>query len=113
VSSRCPKCGDDRVLALTWLRRVCLGCRASLREDGRPLAAAAGLVGVGVLVEVLAVRLGLPRVSGVGGSIAFAGLLYGALGRRVRIERDGLTCVGCGYDLSGVVGRCPECGGMP
>jgi hypothetical protein len=29
--------------------------------------------------------------------------------RRVRWSREG-RCVGCGYDLSGVSGKCPECG---
>jgi hypothetical protein len=29
--------------------------------------------------------------------------------RRVRWRREG-RCVGCGYDLSGVSGTCPECG---
>ena len=29
--------------------------------------------------------------------------------RRVRWSREG-RCVGCGYDLSGVRGKCPECG---
>ena len=29
--------------------------------------------------------------------------------RRVRWAREG-RCVGCGYDLSGVSGKCPECG---
>jgi hypothetical protein len=38
-----------------------------------------------------------------------AGWLFHRDRRSVRWSREG-RCVGCGYDLSGVSGKCPECG---
>lgn len=60
----------------------------------------------------------LPYWPGLLADTLFYGVLFASLhqfvgwGRRARRRRRGL-CVGCGYDMAGIDGVCPECGNTP
>ena len=116
MPATCPVCRVPMpwtyVLRPMWSRWNCTHCGSRLGIAIRRRALLAFLLLAMMISALLLGRLG----SGIGEYLVLLAVAawvpcFVCLDRAAVIERVGLHCQGCGYDLQGqVIPRCPECG---
>jgi uncharacterized paraquat-inducible protein A len=116
VLAECPVCRASLkwtyLVRPIWSRWRCAQCGSLLAIDGRRR-----VLSILAFLPFLLVAVYFPPRWGIGDSftpllaLAVWAPVFLALDRARALERRGLRCQGCGYDLRGQVApRCPECG---